>query len=303
MDLVRIAESIVSGPEVTAAANPEVAKAVANLVKTAVKPLLDKLKPDFGYDALDSGLRGMSEGSMSFPARPAVFDEANLNGTLLVKGVLNPPVQGSGKEIAGTATTVQFECGFFFKTPKAKGGGKYMFQTPAGQAGITFDASGQPQLTDAADLVDLVDALETLADRVLSEHPPEAKSLTRDPRLRKEQAELNETARKEKAEREREQAQSDSARAQKEADAATHGSVEAFVNYMDEQDEDHFGPADLQKLLNTMFNDPPTRAMSQVRIKQELEAEGMVFDPKKRHLSSRRQKLDLLRIASRVSAS
>jgi hypothetical protein len=302
MDLMRIAESIVSGPEVTAAANPEVAKAIAALIKQAIGPLLEQMKPDFGHDALSSGVRGMSDAEMSFPVRPDVFNSQNLNGNLLVKITLDPPVQGSGKAIAGTKTRAKFVVCYYFKTPVQKGSGKCMWDAAAGEVGITFDANGNPKIDDEGDLVDLVVVMEELTDRVISGPPPGAKSLSRDPQHRKEQSELNEIARQEKAQQERQVQQDEAARSQKETDKLTHGSVEAFVVYMDEQDEDHFGPADLQKLLNTMFGDPATRAMSQVRIKQECEAEGLVFDPKKRHLSSRRPKLDLLKITARVSA-
>ena len=96
MDLLQIATRIAL-VEPTAAANPAVAQAVANLVKEAVKPLLSKLNPDFGYDALSSGLRGMSEDSISFPARPADFDAANLNGTILGPAATapRPPARAS----------------------------------------------------------------------------------------------------------------------------------------------------------------------------------------------------------------
>jgi hypothetical protein len=301
MDLKRIAETLVSQADLTAAANPAVAKAISDLVKTTIQPLLGKLNPDFGYDALSSGVRGQSEDSFSFPARPDDFNKANLNGTLLVKGTLIPPVQGSGKEIAGKATVVNLEGGFFFKTPKMKGAGKYMFPTPAGKVDISFDANGSPQLKDPADLVDLVDALEQLNDHVLENHPPEAKSLTRDPQLRKEQAEINELARQNQAEKARETEQAEAAQAQREADEAIYGSVDAFVKHMDEMDEDEYGPAELQKLVNTQFRDPASRAIAQGEVKKQLDAEGMVFNPKKRHLSSRREGLDLLRIAARVA--
>lgn len=300
MDLKRM---IVSQTDLTAAANPAVAKATAALIKQAITPLLSEMKPDFGHDALSSGVRGMSDAEMSFPVRPDVFNGQNLNGNLLVKISLNPPVQGSGKAIAGQKTVATLVVCYYFKTPVQKGSGKCMWDTPAGTVNITFDVNGDPKIDDEGDLVDLVVAMEELTDRVVSGPPPGAKSLSRDPQHRKEQAELNEIARQNKAEQERQVQQDAAARSQKEIDKLTHGSVEAFVAYMDEQDEDHFGPADLQKLLNTMFNDPATRAMNQVRIKQECEAEGLVFDPKKRHLSSRRPKIDLLKIAARISAS
>lgn len=284
--------------DLVAAANPAVAKAIAALIKQAIKPLLAGMKPDFGHDALSSGVRGMSDAEMSFPVRPDVFNSQNLNGNLLVKIRLDPPVQGSGKVLANQKTAATFTVGYYFKTPMQKGSGKYMWNIPAGGAGITFDANGNPTMDDEGDLVNLIMAMEELTDRVISGPPPGAKSLSRDPQHRKEQSELNELARQRNREQERQVEQDAAAKSQKDTDKITHGSVEAFVAYMDAQDEDHFGPADLQKLLNTMFGDPVTRAMSQVRIKQECEAEGLVFDPKKRHLS-----FNLLKIAARITVS
>jgi hypothetical protein len=298
MDLKRIAETLVSQADLTAAANPAVAKAIADLIKQAIMPLLSEMKPDFGHDALSSGVRGMSDAEMSFPVRPDVFNGQNLNGNLLVKITMDPPVQGSGQALAGKATQATLVVCYYFKTPVQKGSGKCMWDTPAGSVSITFDPAGNPKIDDEGDLVDLVVAMEELTDRVISGPPPGAKSLSRDPQHRKEQSELNEIARREKAEQERQVQQDAAAKSQKDIDKATHGSVEAFVAYMDEQDEDHFGPADLQKLLNTMFNDPATRAMSQVRVKSECEAEGLVFDPKKRHLS-----FSLVQIAARIIAN
>lgn len=297
MDLRRIAESLTAGPEVTAAANPAVASAIAELIKTAVTPLLEEFGPDFGHDAPALGVRGQSEGEMSFPVRPKLFDSENLNGTLLVKIKLDPPVQGSGKAIANTETTASFVVCYYFKTPRIPGSGKCMWDTAAGSAQISFDANGKPGLKDAGEVEDIATALEQLRDRVVDSPPEGAHSLSRDPQHRKEQAELNETARREKEEKAREKEQSERAKAQKEADSHTHGSVEAFVRYMDEQDEDEFGMADLQKLLNTMFPDNASRALAQGEIKRQLEAEGMVFNPKKRHLS-----FNMTRIAARVAA-
>lgn len=283
-----------------ARANPAVAKAVADLVKEEIKPLLEQLNPDFGHDALSTGLRGMSEGSISFPARPAVFDSENLNGNLLVKLTLDPPVSGTGPAIAGSATTAVFTVGYYFKTPKLPGGGKFMWETSAGQAEVEFDEQGNPMIVDSGDLVDLVDAMEKLAERVVDDPPEGARSYTRDPELRKQQRELNQQSEQSRKEKEREDAQSKAEKERRDADAHTHGSVEAFIQYMDDIDEDVFGPADLQKLLNTMYKDPTSRAVAQGEIRKQLVDEGLEWNPGKRTLSFR---LDLLKVAARLAAS
>lgn len=294
MDFLRIAARV---SERVAASNPEVAQAIAGLVKKTITPLLEQLNPDFGHDALASGVRGQSEGSVSFPVRPGAFDTENLNGNLLVKITLNPPVQGSGKDIAGTATSANFTVGYYFKTPKIPGSGKFMWETPAGNAEIMFDESGNPQVEDPGDLADIVDALETLTDKVVEAPPEGARSYTRDPELRKQQREINQVNLQNKEELEREKSQSKARQEQREADSATHGSVEAFVQYMDDQDEDEFGPADLQKLLNTMYNDQASREVARGEIQKALTDEGLEWKPGKRTLSS-----DLV-IAARITQS
>lgn len=172
-----------------------------------------------------------------------------------------------------------------------------MWETPAGNAEIMFDESGNPQVEDPGDLADIVDALETLTDKVVEAPPEGARSYTRDPELRKQQREINQVNLQNKEELEREKSQSKARQEQREADSATHGSVEAFVQYMDDQDEDEFGPADLQKLLNTMYNDQASREVARGEIQKALTDEGLEWKPGKRTLSS-----DLV-IAARITQS
>jgi len=292
MDLKLAAWSLV------ALANPEVARAVANLVKETVKSITSDMKLDFGHDAPEGGVRGMSEGAVSFPVRPGQFDEKNLNGTILVKMVLDPPVAGSGEDIAGTATTAKLFAGYYFKTPRLPGKGKYMFETPAGEAGITFDERGDPELDDAGEIGDLVDAIEALAEKVVEDPPEGAKSLTRDPEERKRIREQNEEALQRRQEQEREEKHRKEYEAQREADQAVYGSAELFAQYLEDQEEADFGPADLQKLLNTMYNRADLRALNQVKVKDAVEALGYKFNPGKRHLSA-----VLCRAAAKVASA
>lgn len=307
MDLERIARGL------TAAVNPEVAKRITSLIKDTIEPLLEQFNPDYGYDALAGAIgRGMSEGSMSFPARPAVFDTENLNGTILVKITLDPPVSGSGKDIAGTATTAKLECGFYFKTPAkdpetGKTSGKYMMARDAGKAEITFDGGGSPEFDDDGELVDLVEAMEAVAEAVVDSPPPGAKSMTRDPAERKRTHEQNKAAKKLLEEKRREEEQQRKFREQREADEAVYGSPEAFAAYLGEQEQDDFGPADLQKVLQTMFKDKLTQAAMQVKVKDDLERLGLRFNPRKNRLSAVRgpsEVADRLRaIAARIERS
>lgn len=298
MDLHAAAMSVI------AATNPEMAKAITSLVKDTIRPLLEQFSPDYGYDALKGAVgRGMSEGSMSFPARPAVFDQENLNGTVLVKITLDPPVTGSGKDIAGTTTTAKFECGFYYKTPardpvtKELVSAKYMLAKDAGKAGITFDEDGNPSFDDDGDLVDLVEAMEAVAEEVAGNPPPGAKSLTRDRAERKRIHDQNKEAERLLQEQQREQEQQKKYQEQREADEAIYGSPEAFAQYLTDQEEADFGPADLQKVLQTMFRDKAQQAMQQVRIKDEIEKLGYKFNPGKNRLS-----FSLRRAARRIAA-
>lgn len=275
----------VAAMSVVALANPEAARAITSLVKESIAPLLEAMAPDFGHDAPGGGFRGMSEGAMSFPVRPGAFNSENLNGTILVRITLDPPISGSGEELAGTATTATFECGYYFKTPLRKGKGEYMFPVPAGSAGITFDEDGTPGFDDAGDLADLVEAIEAVTERVVDDPPEGAKSLTRDPEERRRVREQNEAARRLQMEREREQEQQRKYQEQREADEAVYGSPEAFGRYLADQEEPDFGPADLQKVLQTMFRDKAQQGMQQVRIKDELEKLGYRFNPRKNRLS------------------
>lgn len=298
MDLVRIAETIVSGAEVTAAANPEVGKAITQFIQEILRKFEGDLDLNFNYDAKAGGLLGGSDTGFSFPARPHSFDEeGGLNGTLLVKMSMNPPISGSGSDIAGQTTTVSMEAGFFFKTPKQKGAGKYMWATPAGSFEVTFGSDGEPQVQDSGDIAELADVLSALEERAFNETPPGAKSLTRDPQHRKEQRELNEIGRKNREEQEREKAQSLKQQEQKEADKAVYGSVEAFVDYKMQQDQDEFGPTELQKVLQTMFPDNASRALAQAEIKKQIESYGLRYNPGFHGLGSS----ILLRIAARVA--
>jgi len=288
---------------VLAATNPEMAKAITSLVKDTIEPLLEEFSPDYGYDALKGAVgRGMSEGAMSFPARPAVFDQENLNGTVLVKIKLDPPVTGSGQDIAGTATTAKFECGFYYKTPARDPeteelvSAKYMLVRNAGQAGITFDDDGNPSFDDDGDLVDLVEAMEAVAAEVAGNPPPGAKSLTRDPAERKRIHEQNQEARRLLQEQQREQEQQRQYQEQREADEAVYGSPEAFAQYLADQEETDFGKADLNKVLQTMFRDREQQAFQQARIKGEIEKLGYKFNPGKNHLS-----FSLRRVAGRLT--
>lgn len=298
MDLVRIAESIVSGPIVTAAANPEVGKAITQFIQETLRKFEGDLDLNFNYDAKAGGLLGGSDTGFSFPARPHSFDEpGGLNGTLLVKMTMDPPISASGSDIAGQATTVSMEAGFFFKTPKQKGAGKYMWATPAGQIEVTFGTDGEPQVQDSGDIAGLADVLIALEERAFTETPPGAKSLTRDPQHRKEQRELNEIGRQNREEQEREKAQGVKQREQKEADKVHYGSVEAFVDYILQQDGTEFSLADLQKVLQTMFPDNASRALAQAEIKKQIEDYGLKFNPGLKQLS-----MDLLSISARVAA-
>lgn len=172
-----------------------------------------------------------------------------------------------------------------------------MWETSAGNAEILFDESGAPQMEDSGDLVDMVEAIESLTTKVVDSPPEGARSYTRDPELRKQQREINQVNLQNKEEMEREKAQSKARQEQKDADSATHGGVDAFVQYMDDQDEDEFGPADLQKLLNTMYNDQASREVARGEIQKALTDEGLLWKPNKRTLSSH------LSIAARIIQS
>lgn len=294
MDLWHIAQKCLF-----AAANPEVGKAITQFVQETLRKFEGDMDLNFNYDAKANGLLGGSDTGFSFPARPHSFDEpGGLNGTLLVKMKMDPPISGSGSDIAGQATTVTMEAGFFFKTPKEKGAGKYMWGTPAGQFEVTFGPDGEPEVQDSGDIAELVDVLSGLEERAFTETPPGAKSLTRDPQHRKEQRELNEIGRKNREEQEREKAQGLKLQEQKDADKVHYGSVEAFVDYMMQQDLEEFGPADLQKVLQTMFPDNASRALAQAEIKKQIEDYGLKFNPGIKKLS-----MNLLAIATRVALS
>jgi len=268
-----------------AAVNPEVAKTLADLLKSHLGEMIPKI--DFHYDALKSGLRGMSEAAMSFPARPVEFNEEDLNGTILVRGTLSPPIQGSGKALAQKNTKLTLNVGFYFKTPRLPGEGKYMLEQPAGVLDIEFNEEGVPVIKNEEEIVALVDAYKSLTAKVLSDVPEGAKRLTpKDPHEQKVQREQNEEAEKFTRETEREKKQHQEIKEQQDANATTHGTPEAFAQYMADQEETSFGPGDLQKVLDTVYGDKNSRLMMRNVMIEKLKELGLKWDPSKRTVAT-----------------
>ncbi len=265
--------------------NIEVAKSLSNVFKSYMAELIPGI--DFRYDAPTSGVRGMNEAAFSFPARPREFDEEDLNGTILVRGNLNPPVQETGKGLVGFKTKLTFEIGFYFKTPRLPGNGKYMFQTPAGTFDIEFNEEGQPVVQNEEEVVALTDAYSALSAKVMSETPEGARRLTpKDPHEQKVQREQNDEAERFEREKSREKQQHQEIRDQQDANSSTHGSEEAFVQYMQDQEETSFGPGDLQKLLDTKYSDKNSRLMMRNEVINKLKELGLKWDPSKRTIAS-----------------
>ena len=271
-----------------AAANPELAKILTDAIRATLPPK----EYDFSYDALEGGVRGLSEDSMSFPARPNDFDGESgvggikpLNGTLLTKIYLDPPITGSGPEIAGEITTVTLESGFYFKTPlkdkdHRNNTGKYMFPMPAGSFEIMFDDDGSPIMPKPLDMPDLHHTLQSLSEHVHANIPPGAASLSRDPVHGKQQREKRENAKREELRELEKKKLLEEWENQKLSDAETHGSIEKFVAWKMRNEDPEFGPQDVHKIVNILDKDPAGRKLNFPYIKEKLiKEEGMEWNP------------------------
>jgi hypothetical protein len=281
-----------------AAANPEVATAIASSIRDE---LGKRGKFNFGYDVTsisktETGVLGQSEGYISFPARPEDFDKNNLNGTILIKLKLEPSISKNVLSLADLDFKAASEIGFYFKTPEIKGGGQYMFPRASVSIDIMFDADENPILMDLTQIDKLAKDIDSLTKFVCESPPKGAHSLTRDPQRRKQLREINEQARiKQKEEGEKAKAKEllEEKESENEFYSKTHGSIDAFVNYMDSIDEDIFGGQDVQKILDTMYpsSSAAQKGLMRNQIIQNLKEEGLVWDPKKTLLSSIAMKL------------
>jgi hypothetical protein len=286
LDLFRAIASIdiMTAHDIQAKANPKLSESLANLLKSYVKEAIPSI--DFNYDALASGIRGMSPGAISFPARPKIFDEANLNGTILVKGIIDPPI--SEWPIYNRRTQLFLSAGFYFKTPKLPGGGKYNSETAeqAGTLDIEFDESGLPIIMNEPIVSELITVIQSVAEKTVANPPEGAKSLTRDPQERKRLKEQAETAEQYSREQTREKEQRQQQKELQEANQATHGSPEIFKQYMSDQEEEEFGPRDLDKVLNTMYDNKNDRLLMRNEVNKKIQSLGLKWNPGKTRESS-----------------
>jgi hypothetical protein len=271
----RFAEEIAQ--EQVAKKNPELARAVADIIRNM---LVDDaagmgMKLNTGKDLPSAGVQQQDEKGFSFPLYPQEFAQAKNIGYIQVNGQYSEPLHGHGPENKGKNISVNMEVCYYFKKPMVPGGGKCMFNTPAGVIDLTFDDQGNPKIEDSGQIVDLADAIEHLRDRIVDDPPKGSESTAVDPneeRVKSEQADL---ARRFKKQEEKVT-----------GDKETHGSIEQFVQYLEDNEETTYGQGDLQKLLNNMYKNPQDRAFHKTNVMKELEQWGLKFDPKKTHVSS-----------------
>jgi hypothetical protein len=275
-----------------AVASPEVASAIAKAIKDE---LAKKGGFNFGYDVSDIGVSGQSEDHISFPARPVSFDKENLNGTIHVKFDLEPPIPVGAISLNNVETSAEAEVGFYFKTPKLPGGGKYMFPTDAGKIDIIFDEE-TPLLVDPSQIDKLASKINELAEKIIEEPPIGARSHSRDPDRRRQLQEMAEQARAEQKKQE-EKEKALELISEKESTAKfyekTHGSPEIFGDYMDSIEEEIFGPQDVQKILDTMYptSSAAQKAMMRNEVINKLKEEGFEWSVQKTELSSIARKI------------
>jgi hypothetical protein len=257
-----------------AVANPDLAKAIADNIRDLLRQL--GLELNTGKDLPAIGVQQHDEKGFSFPLYPAAFARAKNIGYVQVKGVYSEPLKTHGPENAGKNITCDMSVCYYFKKPAKKGSGQQMFETPAGQVDVSFDDKGTPQLVDPGQVADVGDAVENLIDKIVAEPPPGSESEAAvDPneeRIKREQAE--------KAVKFKKQEQ------KKSGDAETHGSIESFVQYMEDDEQTTYGLADLQKLMNNLFNNANDRAFQLENVKKQLGQYGLKFDPAKKFVSS-----------------
>lgn len=277
-----------------AVSNPEVAKAIAGLIKGY---LISKLQLNVGYDATKEGVQKQSEDGFSFLVRPSDFDKENLNGTVQVRVTYDSPITETGPALANKPVNGAVEVGYYYKTPRLPGGGKYMFPKGAGSIDIKFDKNGIPSLADPNQLNSIVDAIQDVTTQVVTEPPPGAKSLTRDPKEREREKELADKAR----EFQREKEQGEKAEAIRTQESETHGSIDSFVQYMADSDESSFGPGDLQKVLNTMYKSPNDRAFQRNNVITEIRDKGLKWDPYKKMVAAELSPDDLVQALNEIA--
>src|SRR5512135_1277042 len=240
---------VATNPEIAesqvAKSNLPLAKAIADKIRAV---LVDEeqglgLKLNTGKDLPSTGVQQQDEKGFRFPLYPDDLAKAKNIGFIQVNGQYSEAMPESGEANKGKSITVNMEVCYYFKKPKLPGGGKCMFNTPAGQIDITFDDGGNPEIVDSGQVVDVADAIENLTNQII-DSPPEGSQSTAAPdpheaEIKREQAERARRVQKQEV--------------QQSGDKETHGTIEDFVQYMEDQGETTFGPGDRQKLLNNLY--------------------------------------------------
>lgn len=274
--------------------NPELAKLIANMITDYVG---SEMEIQRGYDLSDLGAHGRSDSSVSFSIRPASFGGKNgkdrINGSILITVDFDSPVEGSGPSIANLEVNADVKVGFTFKTPKSRGLGQCM--KPAGEgkwekgsfsigsSEIIFDEDGSPMFVDESIFDKIAQAIKELSETVLENPPTGAKSYKKsdDPTETRIKNDQHENARQEQYQQEREKDQAEKSKADRSVMESSHGSPDAFKQYLDDNEEDSFGKADVDEITKFYGKNPDDRKKMFDPIKDKLVEMGLKWNPGK----------------------
>ena len=226
---------------------------------------------------------GWSGNELSFPGKPDLFANGDVLGGLLVKGDL------SVAPVPGTSNVIDLEVGYYHKL--SAGGQEYTDVHDLGMYNFSIDANGVPTFDAGQDLSPISGGFEKLTKKTFAD-PNTPLSQSQSAIQRRSRKKLTEDV----AKRKREEA---------EADRSTHGSVEAFAQYIKDDTGGTYGPPDIAKLLDVMIPNQAERIARRPAIVERLKELGCTFDRRKTKLSSSPSDVaGMLRsVASRIDAS
>jgi hypothetical protein len=249
----------------------EVALAISETLRGIIDQTVKGIDWNWDIRGTDFGWIGKN---LSFPGKPSEFPTQGLIGGILVKG------EFATEPTEGQANAVTLEVGYYNK--HKGGGGEYTKCNDLGAYDCMIGPDGKPDFskdleTQQAQNLDAIGSgVKDCIDHIVKHPPDKAKSQSQ---VRKE------FQKQEQLEGSRKQDEKWRQQLEEKRTTGPYRSIPDFFDHIVEETGGTYGPAELQRLMNTMFKSPTERDTNRKSVMDQLKDAGLTFDASRREIA------------------